>query len=594
MSSEEIRKSFLDFFKSKGHTVVPSSSLLPTDPSVLLTTAGMQQFKPYFTGELNAQKDFGSLNVCSVQKCFRTSDIDEVGDNTHLTFFEMLGNFSFGGYFKKEAIHFAFEYVTKVLGVNPELIYVTIFAGESATAAGGASVPYDSESFDIWHNELGMPAEKIFKRGRADNFWGPTGNEGPCGPTTEIYVARNTEEAKKGEGVEIWNNVFNQFYQRADTTLEKLKTPGIDTGMGFERLATIMQGAPSVFETDIFSDLIAKIREMAPGIDNRVVRILADHLRSSIFLVADGVRPSNKEAGYILRRLLRRVLAYQTIHDVHGNLLEMAVSWAKEKFGNIYPEVKEPRILEVLEAEKDKFEQAIALGVKEIKKYKEIGAKEGFYLYETFGLPFELIRELASEASKNLDRGEFDEEFKKHQEISRAGVEKKFGGHGLLLDTGELKAKDAEELQKVTRLHTATHLMQAALRKVLGNEVQQKGSDITVERTRFDFIFPRKLTPKEIKKVEDLVNEVIQKDLPVGFIEMPKEEGAKTGALHFFLDKYPEKVKVYYVGHDLDSAFSKEFCGGPHVDHTLTIGKFRIAKEEAVSAGVRRIRGVVE
>lgn len=587
MSSEEIRKSFLDFFKSKGHAVVPSSSLLPTDPSVLLTTAGMQQFKPYFTGELNAQKDFGSLNTCSVQKCFRTSDIDEVGDKTHLTFFEMLGNFSFGGYFKKEAIHWAYEYVTKVLGINPELVYVTVFAGEDG-------VPYDSESFDIWHKELGVPAEKIFKRGRADNFWGPTGSEGPCGPTTEIYVAKTAEDAKKGEGVEIWNNVFNQFYQKPDKTLEKLKTPGIDTGMGFERLVTIMQGAPSVFETDIFSGLIAKLREMAPGIEDRVVRILADHLRSSIFLVADGVRPSNKEAGYILRRLLRRVLAYQTIHDVHGNLFEMAVEFVKEKFGNVYPEVKEPRIMEVLEAEKDKFEQAIALGVKEIKKYPAIGAKEGFFLYETFGLPFELIKELAPEASRGLDRAEFDEEFKKHQEVSRAGVEKKFGGHGLLLDTGELKAKDVEELKKVTRLHTATHLMQAALRKVLGNEVQQKGSDITVERTRFDFIFPRKLTAEEIKKVEDLVNEQIQKDLPVGFQEMAKEEGAKTGALHFFLDKYPERVKVYYVGHDIPSAFSKEFCGGPHVDHTAIIGKFKIAKEEAVSAGVRRIRGTVE
>ncbi|MEK7641246.1 MAG: alanine--tRNA ligase-related protein, partial [Patescibacteria group bacterium] len=241
MSSEEIRRSFLEFFKSKGHAVVPSSSLLPTDPSVLLTTAGMQQFKPYFTGELNAQKDFGSLNTCSVQKCFRTSDIDEVGDKTHLTFFEMLGNFSFGGYFKKEAIHWAYEYVTKVLGVNPELVYVTVFAGEG-------TVPYDSESFDIWHKELGMPADKIFKRGRADNFWGPTGSEGPCGPTTEIYVAKNAEEAKKGEGVEIWNNVFNQFYQKPDPStgsgqvkLEKLKTPGIDTGMGLERLVSVMQ-----------------------------------------------------------------------------------------------------------------------------------------------------------------------------------------------------------------------------------------------------------------------------------------------------------------------------------------------------------------
>ncbi len=577
MKSEQIRQSFLDFFNSKGHSVVPSSSLIPDDPSVLLTTAGMQQFKKYFTGELDALKDFGSKNTASVQKCFRTSDIEEVGDRTHLTFFEMLGNFSFGGYLKKEAIHLAYEYITKVLGISSDRLTVTVFAGQDG-------VPYDQESFDIWHKEIGMPVEKIKKCGRADNFWGPTGNEGPCGPTTEIYA----------DGVEIWNLVFNQYYQKSDRTLEPLKTPGVDTGMGLERLVIMMQGVEDVFQTDLFEGLIKNINEVAPTLKDREVRVFADHLRSSIFLIADGVRPSNKEAGYILRRLLRRVIAYQTIYDAHADLFALAHAAVKEKYGKLYPEVNDPRILEVMDSEKEKFETAIAKGLREIKKHAAIGTKEAFHLYESFGLPFELIKELAPEASKDLDRKEFDEAFKKHQELSRAGAEKKFGGHGLLLDTGELKAKDEIELKKVTRLHTATHLMQAALRKVLGPDVQQRGSDITAERTRFDFAFPRKLTPEEIKKVEELVNGAVAQDLPMGFKEMAKEEAEKTGALYFFKQKYPERVKVYFAGHTLDDAFSKEFCGGPHVTHTLEVGKFRVMKEEAVGAGVRRIRAIVD
>jgi len=576
MSSEEIRQSFLNFFKARGHTIVPSSSLIPSDASVLLTTAGMQQFKRYFTGELDAVKDFGSKNTASVQKCFRTSDIDEVGDKTHLTFFEMLGNFSFGGYFKQEAIKWAYEYVTQILGIAPERISVTIFAGDKI-------IPPDEESYSFWHKEIGLPTAKIQKRGREDNFWGPTGDEGPCGPTTEIYV----------DNIEIWNLVFNEYYQNKNKALDKLKTPGVDTGMGLERVTAVLQGVEDIFQTDIFEPLVKKINELAPQLQDREVRILADHLRGSIFLIADGVSPSNKEAGYILRRLLRRVLAYQIIYDVHANLLAEIFSTIKAKFGQLYPGINNSRILEVMESERDKFQKAIANGIKEIKKYKIITAENAFYLYETFGLPFELIVELAPSATQELRKEDFDKEFKKHQEISRAGVEKKFGGHGLLLDTGELKAKDEKELQKVIRLHTATHLLQAALRKVLGNEVAQRGSDITAERTRFDFTFSRKLTTEEIKKVEDLVNDIIQKDLPVAFVEMPKYQAEKTGALYFFKEKYPERVKVYYVGHSLKDAFSKEFCGGPHVDHTSIIGQFKIIKEEAVGSGVRRIRAVV-
>ena len=584
MSSEEIRQSFINFFKEQGHAVIASSPLIPADSSVLLTTAGVQQFKPYYTGELNPVKDFGARRVVSVQKCFRTTDIDEIGDETHLTFFEMLGNFCFGDYWKEEAIRFGYEFITKRLGISPERISVTVFSGNAAA-------PKDEESYSIWHKIIGLPKEKI-KFALWDNFWGPTGNKGPCGPTTEIYV----------DNVEVWNIVFNEYFcegSREDlmagsAKLEKLKQNGIDTGMGLERLAVMLQGVKNVFETDLFHPLISKIKELAPTIHERAARVLADHLRASVFLIADGVRPANKEAGYILRRLLRRVLAYQVTNDIHGDLFAEGFTVVSQKFGKFYQEVKNRRILEVMESERDKFQQAIALGVKELKKYPTIDAKAAFYIYETFGLPVEVIKELAPEAVKGINIHDWDREFKKHQEISRAGAEKKFGGHGLILDTGELKAGSEEELKKVLRLHTATHLLQAALRQVLGKEVQQKGSDVTVERTRFDFSFPRKLTPEEIKKAEEIINDAVNNDLPVGFVEMSKDEAVKTGALFFFKEKYPERVKVYYVGHSIEDAFSKEFCGGPHVAHTAEIGKVKITKEEAVGAGVRRIRAIVE
>ncbi|MDE2001050.1 MAG: alanine--tRNA ligase [Patescibacteria group bacterium] len=601
MKASEIRKKFLEYFKQHGHAVVPSSSLVPDDPSVLLTTAGMQQFKPYYVGKADPMRDFGSRNATSVQKCFRTSDIEEVGDRTHLTFFEMLGNFSFaapatqecsdggrGGYFKKEAIHYAYDFVVNTLGIDRERMYVTIFAGEHG-------VPEDKESFRIWHEEIGLPKERIFKHGRADNFWGPTGNEGPCGPTTEIYIAANAEDALAGNGVEIWNVVFNEYYAKPDKTLEKLESPGIDTGMGLERLAVMLQGADTVFDTDLFLPVVATIRDAHPGLDDKTVRVLADHLRSSIFLIADGVRPSNKEAGYVLRRLLRRVLVYGIIRDIHADLFPLVLTAVQQVFGNTYPEItKTNEISDVWVAEKTKFEKALALGVKEIEKYGTISAQEAFMIYETFGLPFELLQELVPAKVKGVRAEDIEAEFKKHQEISRAGAEKKFGGHGLLLDTGELKAADEEELKKVTRLHTATHLAQAALRKVLGDDVHQMGSDITAQRARFDFSFPRKLTDEEVKKVEDLVNGAVQQDLPMQYVEMPIEEAKKTGALYFFKAKYGDRVKVYFAGHDLASAFSKEFCGGPHVTHTLEVGKFKIGKQESVGAGARRIRFSVD
>ncbi len=585
MSSEEIRQSFLEFFKKKQHAVVFSSSLIPDDPSVLLTTAGMQQFKKYYTSELNALNDFGSQRTVSIQKCFRSSDIESVGDKTHMTFFEMLGNFSFGpvgvdelisksvsGYFKRAALHWGFEFITQILGISTNRINVSVFKGDD-------EAPFDEKSYKIWHEEIGIPKEKIILGNREDNFWGPTGESGPCGPCSEIYV----------DNIEIWNIVFNEFFKEKDGNYRPLENPGVDTGMGLERLTAVISGVDNIFETDVFRPLIDKINELAPELNDRLVRILADHLRASIFLIANDIRPLNKEAGYILRRLLRRIMAYTVKYDIHADLFPSAVEIIKDKFAGIYPEVKETKIiLGVLEDEKVKFQEAIGKGIKKIEQLKEITAKEAFLLYESFGLPFELIQELAPiSAIKNLKKHDFDEEFKKHQQVSRAGQEKKFGGHGLSLDSKDVK---------VIRLHTATHLLHLALREVFGSEVKQMGSDINSDRLRFDFSFNRKLTPEEIKKMENLVNEKIKDNLPVYFKEMPKEEAEKIGALHFFKEKYPEIVRVYFIGGDPNDAsgyISAEFCAGPHVEKTSEIGKFQIIKEESLGAGLRRIRGKI-
>lgn len=569
MESKEIRKKFLEFFEKRGHKIVPSSSLISDDPSVLLTTAGMQQFKPYFIGKADPIKDFGSKNVVSIQKCFRTSDIDEVGDESHLTFFEMLGNFSFGGYGKKEAIEYAHEFITKEMGLKID--YVTVFAGEDG-------IPADEEAEKIWKTIT--PDIIVKKLGRSDNFWGPTGNEGPCGPTSEIFV--------EGSKAEIWNLVFNEYYSK-DGELTPLKTRGIDTGMGLERLTMAVQRVETIFDTDLFKPSL----KMLPNLSNRFERIVVDHVRGVIFLLADGVRPSNKEAGYILRRLIRRLFFYEKYYALKNlNLvIEKIIDVYYENYREIL--INKDSILEEINIERNKFSKSLDLGIKKASKLDKIDSKIAFRLYETEGLFFEILKEIAEHKGFNLTREDFEKEFKKHQEISRAGSEKKFGGHGLVLDTGEIKAGNDDEMDKVTRLHTATHLLQRALREVLGNEVEQRGSDITPERTRFDFSFARKLTQEEIKKVEDLVNRKIKEDLPVNFKEMPIEEAKKTGALFFFREKYPETVKVYFTGEKLENAWSKEFCGGPHVRRTSEIGNFKILKEESVAAGIRRIRATV-
>ena len=580
MKSEEIRQKFLNFFSNRGHKIIPSSSLLPTDPSVLFTTAGMQQFKRYYIDESGqeAEKDFGTKNVASIQRCLRTADIDEVGDERHLTFFEMLGNFSFGGYFKKEAIEYAWEFI-KELGLKID--YVTIFDPALVPENDWRKkVPLDKESEEIW-KKYGV---KIKHEG-IDVFWGPTGEEGPCGPTTEIYI----------NGIEIWNIVFNQFYCDANKNLSLLKIAGIDTGMGLERLVMVVNNKSTVFETDLFEPLIKDI----PSIfSERQKRIIADHARAIVFLIADGVRPSNKDQGYVLRRLMRRMIAQQAfgpsgLNAGFGGGINMSKKLEEvvDLYHNFYPHLKKEDIIPVFDEEAKKYGKTIERGIKEISKIKEIDAEKAFYLFESFGLPYEAIKDIGGEKAKNLTREDFDARFKKHQEISRAGAEKKFGGHGLVYGNESSVADGNKE--KIVKLHTATHLLQAALRQVLGDKIYQKGSNINSERLRFDFSFDRKLTPEEIKKVEDLVNEKIRENLPVNVVELPLKEALASGALHLFNEKYPERVKIYFIGNNLQSAFSKEFCAGPHVKNTSEIGKFKILKEEGVAAGIRRIRASI-
>lgn len=590
MTHQEIREKFRKFFESKGHKWVESSSLLPNDPSVLFTTAGMQQFKPYYVGAADPIKDFGSLNTASIQKCVRTSDIDEVGDERHLTFFEMLGNFSFGGYFKKEAITWAHEFITSPEWMGLKIDYVTVFEGEEG-------VPADTDSEEIWKSL--DPNIVVKKFGRADNFWGPTGDEGPCGPTTEIYV----------DGIEIWNVVFNQYYQNKDKTLKPLETPGIDTGMGLERLVMVVQrkerDVSTIFETDLFSSMFGFLPQ---DFDERTSRIMCDHARATTFLVADGVIPSNKDRGSILRRIMRTIMTFDSLSDFNPiGLLEDVV----RNYKGLYPNLSLEKISTEWQKEEREFSKVLATTEeleKTLQRYKlKLESEPGtpinittqvvagiiFDFRQSKGLPFEISIPISVNSGILIDKDQLKREeesfLAKHVSVSSAGAEKKFGGHGLILDTGELKASTPEEMEKVIKLHTSTHLLHASLRKVLGEEVHQAGSDITAERLRFDFTFSRKLTPEEISQVEELVNGAIQKDYTVTKEEMPYEEAVKTGALSFFKLKYPPMVNVYSVGD-----FSKELCGGPHVEHTGIIGTFKITKEEAVSAGVRRIRATIQ
>jgi len=561
MTSFELRQEFLDFFEKRGHQIVPSSSLLPSDPSVLFTSAGMQQFKEYYLGK---SSPYGN-RAASCQKCFRTSDIEEVGDESHLTFLEMLGNFSFEGYFKEEAINWAYEFIFKELKLPLKETIFTVFAGDK-------NLPEDRESIEIW-KKLEIPENKIKKCGKADNFWGPTGEEGPCGPTTEIHFS----------GMEVWNLVFNEYYQDRNRKLTPLKQRGVDTGMGLERLAMIVQNKPSVFETDLFEPILKDLRFKIKDLrDKKLIekaeRIIADHIKGSVFLIAEGIFPSNIEEGYVLRRILRRAIRFGKLLDLPQGFLIPLAQKVVEIYQDIYPEVKskEADILTVIQKEEEKFSKTLEKGLKEFEKIAakgDIKGDEAFHLYDTYGFPLELTEELAKEKGLKVDVKGFEESFKKHREISRAGAEAKFGGGG------EFSPK----------LHTATHLLHTALRQILGTHVKQMGSDITSQRLRFDFSHPQKMTAKELKKVEDLVNQKIKEDLEVKKEEMEYGEAIKSGALALVKEKYPQKVTVYSINN-----FSKEICAGPHVNRTLEIGKFKIIKEESSGAGVRRIRGILE
>ena len=554
MTANEIRQKFLKFFEERGHKILLSASLVPEgDPSVLFTTAGMQQFKGYYGAPENAMKDFGTRNVTTAQKCVRTGDIDEVGDDTHLSFFEMLGNFSFGGYGRKEAIEYAYEFMTKVLGL--EISYVTFYKGEGV-------VPRDDESRAIWEN-LGI---KDIREDGADVFWGPTGSSGPCGPTTEIYCKN-----AKGEDVEIWNIVFNEYFcdgsreqlDKGVATLKKMDTLGIDTGMGLDRLVTIVQKKESPYDTDLFN-----------GEQTREERIVVDHIKTAMFLISDGVRPANNGAGYVLRRLIRRAVRFAK------NDFENQISSVQNLYKGIYDLDDKGEI----KKEEEKFRKTLEHGLKEFEK-----GTDPFILATTYGFPIELTQELAQEKGATVDIEDFNKKMAEHQKLSQTA------------SAGMFKGGLANHDPKTIKLHTAHHLLLAALQQVLGKSVKQRGSNITEERLRIDFMFDRKMTDEEKKQVEDIVNEKIKSGLNVVRREMPLAEAEKLGAEMEFGAKYPETVSIYSIGPSASAQddtsgkpFSIEFCGGPHVERTSELGTFKIQKEESVSAGVRRIKAVLQ
>ncbi|MDP2651308.1 MAG: alanine--tRNA ligase [bacterium] len=580
MNSTEIRQKFLKFFEDRGHVKIPSVSLVPTDdPSVLFTTAGMQPLAPYLLGQVHPQ----GKRLVNIQKCLRTTDIDEVGDKTHDTFFEMLGNWSLGDYFKEEAIKWSFELLTDNedgMGIDPSLLYVTVFGGN-------ADAPRDDESFEIWKKYL--PENRIYFltwNGKKEPNWWDAGDNGPAGPDTEIFydltgkLGDMTKEEylaadERQDVVEIWNNVFMEYLKKDGKVVGKLERKNVDTGGGLERWAMMMQGKDNIFDTDLFEPIMNCIRSIASVSNELAERIVADHIRTAVFMIADGVLPTNSDRGYILRRLLRRAVRYADIIGIRpGELFSVADS-VISKYHNIYSELGEhsEKIDKEIREEEIKFRKTLKEGLKKFER-----GEDPFILFTTYGFPFELTKELAREKGIELDEQDFQEKFKQHQEVSRAGAEQKFKGG--LAGTSEMEIK----------YHTATHLLHQALHDVLGDEVGQRGSNITPERLRFDFSFQRKMTDEEKKRVEDIVNEKIKEALPVQSLALDKEKAIKSGARHFFDQKYPDQVSVYYIGPSLEDAYSKEFCGGPHVTNTTELGNFRIIKEEAVSAGVRRIK----
>ena len=585
MKAIELRRKYIEFFEKHGHKAIPSAPVVPeNDPTVLFTTAGMHPLVPYLLGEPHPQ----GKRLTDYQKCIRTGDIDSVGDPSHLTFFEMMGNWSLGDYFKNESINMSYEFLKDVLGFDMNKISVTVFEGEDG-------IPRDEEAAVAWE-KAGIPKERIFYCSREHNWWGPAGETGPCGPDTEIFYDTGKEKCSEhcnpacscGKYLEIWNNVFMQYNKQKDGTFEPLKAPNVDTGLGLERVIGLLQGKNNVYETELFADVIAKVKELSKTDNIQSNRIIADHLRASMFMIVDGVRPSNVEQGYVLRRLLRRVIRHMRKIEFNPDNITMLIETFVGVMSEMYPEIpaNKETLIAVIEEEKNKFIKTLENGEKEFAKNVERAKAEGktklegpvvFRLYDTFGFPPEMTAELAEESGMTIDMNEFEELFKKHQEMSRAGSEAKFKG-GL-----------ADHSEKTTAYHTATHLLHKALQIVLGEHATQKGSNLTAERLRFDFANPQKVTKEELQKVEDIVNEQIQRDLVVTCEEMTLEEAQAAGATGLFASKYGDKVKVYTIGD-----FSKEICGGPHVERTGGMGHFKIKKEEGVAAGIRRIKAVLE
>jgi alanyl-tRNA synthetase len=588
MTAKKLKEKYLDFFKRKGHTVIPSASLIPEhDPSVLFTTAGMHPLVPYLLGQGHP----AGKRLVNVQKSFRTDDIDEVGDSWHNTFFEMLGNWSLGDYWKKEAISWSFEFLTKELGLDKNRIYVTGFGGDSEIPGVGA----DEETVEIWKS-LGIPEKRIHRLGKKDNWWGPVGQTGPCGPDTEMFydtgVPEHGNECRPGETcgkyAEIWNDVFMEFNKTADGKYEPLKQKNVDTGMGVERTTAILQGKDNAYDTELFTSIMAEIKRLAKNWDVRSARIVADHLRAAAFLISDGVLPSNVERGYVVRRLIRRAIRFARLLGIEKDFTADVASVVVEIYKEDWPELAKNRdkVFSDLQGEETKFKKTLTEGIKQFEKLgPAISGKEAFSLYQSYGFPLELTIELAKEQGRKVDTEGFNKGFERHQEVSRSGAGQRFAG-GLV-----------DHSEKTIRGHTATHLLHQALREVLGDHAQQTGSNITPERIRFDFSHPERLTVEQIKRVEDTVNQKIKEDLPVKREMMSLDEAKKAGAIGLFGEKYADKVSVYSVGDPSAGSgqvFSKEICGGPHVEHTGQIGKFRIIKEEALGAGQRRIRAVSE
>lgn len=593
LTSDELRQMYLDFFKSKGHAVIKSASLIPeNDPTVLFTTAGMHPLVPYLLGETHP----AGTRLTDVQKCVRTGDIDEVGDESHCTFFEMLGNWSLGDYFKKEAITWSFEFLTdeKYLGIDKDKLYFSCFAGDE-------DAPRDTVAYDTWRS-LGVAEDHIFFLPKENNWWGPAGITGPCGPDTEMFIDTGKPACGPdcspacgcGKYLEIWNDVFMEYNKQADGTYVPLEQKNVDTGMGLDRTIAILQGKGSVYETDVFAPIIAKIEELSgkkyEGADEdtrKAFRIVADHVRCATFMIGDerGITPSNVDQGYVLRRLLRRAIRFSGKLGIAEGSLPAIAKVVIDKYAHAYEELRfnENKILAEIAKEEERFQKTITQGLKEFEKTVErlegdtIDGKSAFRLYDTFGFPIEFTLELAAERGLKVDKEGFDKAFEHHQELSHAGAGQRFKGG--LADTSEQTA----------RLHTATHLLNAALRKLLSEDIVQKGSNITAERLRFDFNFPRKVERDELDQLEAYVNEAIAAGLDVIEEEMSVEEAKQQGAMGVFDSKYGDLVKVYTI-----PGYSKEICGGPHAKNTAELGHFKIKKEQSSSAGVRRIKAVLD